>query len=312
MLFCLLLKTFLNILSILRFMKKVIVTGANGMLGSSIIKEFEGEYKFYSVDKDPLEPILPNPFQVDLTDKKKVEEALTKIKPDLVIHCAALTNVDFCEDNREMCYKVNVDATKYLAEICKKLGIVLVYISTDFVFDGEKGNYKEEDETNPLGIYAESKLLGEKAVIDSGVTYIIPRTSIYGWNIQKKESLVEWIINANKQKKVLNLITDQYFTPIFTNNLAQVIFELYETKKFGLFNIAGAEKASKYDFAMETAEVFNLDKSMIQKISMDKIPFKSKRPRDASLNIEKIKKTLKKTKLLNIKEGLLMMKSREE
>jgi dTDP-4-dehydrorhamnose reductase len=290
-------------------MDKVIVTGANGMLGSSIIKAFGGKYKFYSVDKDHLEPILPNPVQADLTDKEKVEEVITKIKPNLVIHCAAVTNVDFCEDNKEICYKVNVDATKYLSEICKKLDIVLVYISTDFIFDGEKGNYREEDKPNPLGVYAESKLLGEKAVIDSGVNYIIPRTSIYGWNIQKKESLVEWIINANRQKKVLNLITDQYFTPIFTNNLAEAIFELYEAKKFGLFNIAGSERISKYDFAMKTADAFNLDKSLIQKITLDKIPFKSKRPRDASLNIEKIKKTIKKTKLLDAKEGLLMMKS---
>lgn len=293
-------------------MDKIIVTGANGMLGSGIIKEFKGKYEFYSLDKEPLEPILPNPVQIDLTDKKKVEQVLKKIKPDLVIHCAAVTNVDFCETNEEICNKVNVDATKYLAEICKKMNIVLVYISTDFVFDGEKGNYTEEDKPNPLGVYAKSKLLGEKVVINSGVKYIIPRTSIYGWNIQKKESLVEWIINANKNKKELNVITDQYFTPILTNNLAQAIFELYEKKIYDLFNIVGSEKLSKYDFAMKVAEIFGLDKSMIKKTTLDKIPFKSKRPRDASLNIDKISKILKKTKLLDVEESLKWMKSKKD
>ncbi len=293
-------------------MKRVVVTGANGMLGSSIIKEFKGKYEFYSLDKDPLEPVLPNPIQVDLTDKEKVEEILEKIKPDLVIHCAAITNVDFCEDNEELCYKVNVDATRFLAEICKKLDIVLVYISTDFIFDGEKGNYTEEDKPNPLGVYAKSKLLGEETVLKSGIKkYIIPRTSIYGWNIQNKESLVEWIINANKTKKELNVITDQYFTPILTNNFAQAIFELYENKKYGVFNVVGSERISKHDFAIKTAEIFNLDKSQINKTTLDKIPFKSKRPRDVSLNIEKVKKVLKKTKLLDVEESLKMMKSRK-
>ena len=293
-------------------MKKVVITGANGMLGSSIIKEFKDKYEFYSLDKEPLEPILPNPVQIDLTDKEKTEEVIKKIKPDLVIHCAAITNVDFCEDNEELCYKVNVEATKHLAETCKKLGIVMVYISTDFIFDGEKGNYTEEDKPNPLGVYAKSKLLGEKAVLKSGIKkYIIPRTSIYGWNIQNKEGLVEWIINANKTKKELNIITDQYFTPILTNNFAQAIFELYENKIFGLFNVVGPERISKYDFAIKTAEVFDLDKSLINKTTLDKIPFKSKRPRDVSLNIEKIKKVLKKTKLLNVEESLQMMRSRK-
>ena len=293
-------------------MKRVVITGANGMLGSSIIEGFKDKYEFYSLDKDVIEPILPNPIQIDLTNKEKTEEIITKIKPDLVIHCAALTNVDFCEDNEEICNKVNVDATRYLAEICKKLNIVLVYISTDFVFDGEKGNYTEDDAPNPQGIYAKSKLLGEQAVINSGVKYIIPRTSIYGWNIQKKESLVEWIINANKNKKELNIITDQYFNPIFTNNLAQAVFELYENNIFGLFNIVGSEKLSKYDFAIKTAEVFNLNKELINKTTLDKIPFKSKRPRDASLSIEKVKKILKETKLLNVEDSLKWMKSIKE
>ena len=292
-------------------MKRVVVTGANGMLGSSIIKEFKDKYEFYSLDKDSLEPILPNPIQVDLTDKEKVEETLEKIKPDLVIHCAALTNVDFCEDNKETCNKVNVEATKHLAEICKKSGIIMVYISTDFIFDGEKGNYTEEDNPSPISVYAESKAQGEEVVLNSGVKLILVRTTIYGWNIQNKESLVEWLINNNKQKKTLNVFTDHHFTPIFTNNLAQAIFELYENNFEGIINIAGTEKVSTYEFAMLAADVFDLDKSLIKKTTMEEVGLKAKRPPDSSLNIEKIKKILKKTKMLNAKEGLLMMKSRQ-
>jgi len=292
-------------------MDKVIVTGANGMLGSGIIKEFGGKYKFYSVDKDPLEPILPNPVQVDLTDRKKLEQIFTEIKPDLVIHCAAITNVDFCEDNPELAHKVNVEATGNLAKLCKKSNAVMIYISTDYVFDGDKGNYTESDSPSPVGVYAKTKLQGEDEVITSGAKYIIARTSIYGWNMLKKACFVEWIINSNKEKKEVNIFTDQFSTPIFTINLAEILFELYENKNYGLFNIVGSEKISKYDFAMKIAEIFNLDKSLIKKTTIDKFPFKAKRPKDISLNIEKVKRLLKKTKLLDAREGLLMMKSRK-
>ena len=286
---------------------KVLIIGGTGMLGSSImltktIHELWGTY----LKEIPLSKYM---LELNITDQKQVKDVLKFINPDAVIHTAAITNVDLCEEKPNLAKKVHVDGTKHLVNICKNLGTYFLYISTDSVFDGERGNYTENDDPNPLNIYAKTKFEGEVETLKYANSSVI-RTNIYGFNWLSKLSITEWILKLLREKKQINLFKDVFFSPILVNNFAEALFEIVEKKITGVYHVAGPESITKCDFRRKIANIYKLDSNLIKPISISELDLKAPRPLNPTLNCSKIQLVIK-TKLLNVEEGLLYFKNLE-
>jgi dTDP-4-dehydrorhamnose reductase len=277
----------------------VLIAGASGLLGSNLAMDYSSEYRViasYYQNKIDIEGC--SCLKLDFTS-----EVVLGVKPNVIINCIALTNVDECERDPKKARLVNVETTKNIVKLAKRCSSYLVHISTDSVFDGKKGKYKETSRTNPINVYADTKLESEK--IAKGTCIV--RTNIYGWNLLDKMSLAEWILDNLENGKEMNGFTDVYFTPILVNNLGLVIRKLIEKRYKGVLHVAGSQRTSKYNFAVKIAEVFGLDKKLIKKWSVDDFEFDARRPKSVDLDVGKAEKLLK-TKIFNVKEGLLEFK----
>ncbi|HTX60701.1 MAG TPA: SDR family oxidoreductase, partial [Methanobacterium sp.] len=225
---------------------------------------------------------------------------------DLVVHSAALTNVDYCEDHQDEAHKINAQGTLNMVKACEKADSKLVYVSTDFVFDGTEGLYSEDHETRPLSYYGISKLKGEEFVQESDVNYAIVRVSVlYGWHTNF--NYVTWVINELKAENQINIVTDEYNSPTYADNAAEAILKIFTKDKRGIYHIAGDERINRFEFARNIAKVFELDKTLIKPIKSEDLIRKAQRPLDSSLSVEKAKNDLD-VKLLNTKDGLKEMK----
>jgi len=289
---------------------KLLVTGASGLLGNRIVDLAKNGYTIIPLHN--TKPLHSNSIKLDITNLSEALSLFNKLKPNTVIHTASETNVDKCETEREHAWKVNVEGTSSIALACAKTNTKLVYISTDYVFDGEKGNYKEEDKPNPINYYGLTKLEGEKQVAQHCRNYAILRTSVlYGWH-PWKQNFTTWTINQLKQNKEITVVEDHYNTPTLVDNLAEMALEVVEKDLQGLFHASGTERISRYEFAKQIAKTFNLNPHLIRPIRMRQLTtWIAKRPKDSSLNTSKIQKQLK-TKPLNITEGLERMLKEHE
>jgi len=288
-------------------MKKLFVTGSSGLLGNKIVELAREDYEV--IPSHNTNPLHSNSIKLDITDRKQVLNLFTKLKPDLTIHTASETNVDKCETQKEQAWKTNVEGTHNIAEVCKTVGTKLVYFSTDYVFDGEKGNYTEKDKPNPINHYGITKLEGENQVTRHCQNHLILRTSVlYGWH-PRKQNFATWVLNMLRQNKETTVVEDHYNTPTLADNLAEITLKALHEDLQGLYHASGSERINRYEFALQIAKIFHLDQSLIKPIKMNQLTaWIAKRPKDSSLNTQKIQKQLK-TKPLNITEGLARMKN---
>ncbi len=265
---------------------KVLVIGGSGLLGTKLREVFEkNNYDVYASFHDNV-VTGKNCFQMDITQKDDVFRVIKKVSPDVVVHTAAYTNVDGCEKNRRQAFDVNVNGTENVASAVEKIGATLIYISTDYVFDGEKGFYKEDDLANPVNYYGLTKLEGEEVVKKICSNFAIARASVlYGSN---KINFVTWIIDQLEKGEQINIVTDQYVSPTLNIDLAEQLMCLIEEKSRGIFHTAGGERISRYDLTIVVADVFSLDKDLINPIKMEDFNWLAKRPIDSSLNVSKI------------------------
>ena len=292
-------------------MCKILITGGSGLLGSNIAKLATSKFEVYATyNKNEVGMKAVHFFQIDLTKKEQLVK-IEQIKPDFIIHCAALTNVDYCEDHPSEAYNQNVLVSINVAEIAKKIRAYLIHISTDSVFDGTNGNYKEDDIPNPINLYGRTKLEAEQKILSIYSHSCIVRTNIYGWNKRDKFSLAEWMLSKLTNKEELPALKDIYFSPILVNDLVEVLFNLQERKYEDIIHFAGSETCSKLDFAYMIAEVFDLDKSLIKPVSIYELGLKAPRGKNTSLNVSKAEKILK-GHLPKVKEGLKKMKKLRE
>jgi dTDP-4-dehydrorhamnose reductase len=284
----------------------LLVTGASGLLGSKVVKLAKRRYKV--IPTYNTRSLQPDSIKLDITNQGQVSRIFDQLKPEIVIHTASETNVDKCETQKQQAWKINAEGTLNIALACSKIGAKLVYISTDYVFDGEKGSYTEKDEPNPINYYGFTKFEGEKQVIQHCQEYVILRTSVlYGWH-PWKQNFATWVINSLEQNKEIAVVEDHYNTPTLSDNLAEITIETIQKDLQGLYHASGSQRISRYEFAMQIAETFNLDSSLVKPIKMSQLTaWVAKRPRDSSLKTDKIQKQLK-TKPLNITEGLNRMK----
>ena len=256
-------------------MKRVLITGSSGMLGTDLCQELRKSYKVMGIDL----------AEADITKKSEIEAAIKKASPDIIIHTAGMTDVDGCELDPEKAYKVNSDGTKNVALACKAAGAILIYISTDFVFDGKKKNpYKETDRARPLGVYADSKLKGEEAVKKTLKKHLILRTSwLYG---KHGKNFVDTIIAKAKTEKVLKVVKDQVGSPTYTKDLAKAIHKIAtviarpegpKQSQHGTYHISNSGAVSWFDYAKEILRLAG-SKTRVIPISSNELARPAKRP----------------------------------
>ncbi|MCK4497212.1 MAG: dTDP-4-dehydrorhamnose reductase, partial [Candidatus Aenigmarchaeota archaeon] len=268
-------------------MEKILVTGGAGLLGSKLIKLGSKDFEIiacYNRNK----PGFGNIQKMDVIDRERVLEVVEKEKPDTIVHTAALTNVDYCEDHGEDAWKINVEGTRNIIEAAKRVNTKIVYVSTEYVFDGEHGPYSEDDETSPLGIYAKTKLKGEEAVKDSGLDYMIIRTTVLYGIDKYKHNFVTWVIENLRNNEEIRVVTDQYGSPSFADGVARIIIELIKNRKRGIYNVVGSDMVNRYEFALKIARVFNLNPKLIKPVTTEELKQKSPRPKNAGLKTDKI------------------------
>ncbi len=287
---------------------KLLVTGASGLLGQKTARlALEKGHEVYSIYKEHIVTI-GTPIKLDLTNREKLLKKISDIKPDVVIHTAAYTNVDDCEINRDLAWKVNAEATKYIAMVSASTSSHLTYVSTDYVFDGEKGFYTEENHPNPISYYGYTKLRGEAFVEEHAKGWCIARPSvIYGWGPAHKQNFATWLINNLSQEKELKILIDQYVSPTLNTNLAEMLLEIAERKITGILHTAGGTRVSRHEFALKLAEVFNLNMDLIKPVKMDEMSWRAKRPKDSSLDVSRAL-TLLNQKPLKLNQALEMMR----
>ena len=221
---------------------------------------------------------------MDLLNHEIISNVLLETEPDVVIHLGAMTGVDSCEKEESMAFDINTKSTQIIAEQCSILDKFLIYVSTDYVFDGNSSMYYEDASTNPLSIYGKSKLGGEKMVQEFSSNWCIARTSTPFGIHPTKKSFPTWIIENVKQKKQINIVTDQITSPTYVPNLCQMLMEISEKNINGIIHTSGATSISRYKMAELIFEKFNLDKTLLKAVSSDEMNWIAKRPKNSSLN----------------------------
>lgn len=278
---------------------KVVITGSNGLLGQNLISLLLEEKERYQVvgfsrgvNRSGRKDFTY--VDIDITNEIKLKEELLKIQPDFIINTAAMTNVDACENDREGCYELNVNVVKYLTEFCAGNNTHLIHLSTDFIFDGQKGNYKEEDVPNPLSYYGETKLQSEQIIQNSKIDYTVLRTIlVYGLvNDMSRSNIVLWVKESLENQKQITIVDDQYRTPTYAEDLALSCKLSIDKKATGVFNISSSQLLSIYEIAQEIADTFQLDKTLIKPISTATLNQTAPRPPKTGFDLSKTNREL--------------------
>ncbi len=265
---------------------KFLVTGSAGLVGQQVVKDLSKSNQVFSCYNES-KPEYGNSVKMDLKNYEMVSSILTEIKPDVVIHLGAMTGVDLCEKEKTSASEINTKATEIIAKECSKLNSFLVYVSTDYVFDGNFGMYKEDDVANPLGFYGKSKLEGEKAVQNFSTNWCIARTSTpFGLHPTKK-SFPMWVIENLQKQKQIDVLIDQFTSPTYIPNLSRMLIEISERRITGIIHAAGASKISRYQMASMVSDKLNLDGTLLKQISMNKMKWVAQRPKDSSLDVSR-------------------------
>jgi len=282
---------------------KFLVTGSAGLVGRQVVKDLleQGDTVYSAFHKSIPENGIPT--NMDLSSPDKIKQVIEKTNPDAIIHLAAITDVDQCEKEKDLALKINGHATQIISKQASKQKSFFVYVSTDYVFDGDKGMKKESDETNPINYYGKSKLEGEKSVMNLASSWCIARTSTpYGLHPTKK-SFPIWVANNLKAKNEIKVLVDQYTSPTYVHNLSRMLVEIAKRQIVGLFHLAGSTRISRYEMAELTAEKLNLDKKLLIPVSLAEMKWPAKRPKDSSLDVS-LAFSLLKEKPFIIEQGL--------
>ncbi len=292
-------------------MKRVFITGANGLLGQKSVSVFSKRWEVLGIDLHQtsfLDSKNATYRGIDFTDKETLLESLEEFHPDVILNAGAFTDVDGCEKEKEAAFRANVGAVQNLVEYCSGENCKLIQLSTDYLFDGKEGPYPENAEENPVGYYGQTKFEAEQLIKANLKNYLIARTNVlYGIANKVRSNFVTWLIETLKDGKPVRIVTDQYNNPILVDNLAEALRECAEMDLTGILNLGGGEYLSRYDFALKIAEVFTLDRNLITPIVTKDLGQVAPRPLKGGLD-ETLARRLLSTKLLDAREGLEVMK----
>lgn len=290
---------------------KILVTGANGLLGQTITRQLlEKKYDVVATGRGPdraeVTPSAASYYKsIDITDGPAIEQYILDQKPTVIVHAAAMTQVDQCELHKQECYNINVTATRFIIDAAKAVGARFIFVSTDFIFDGNAGPYKEDDEPAPVNYYGSTKLVAEKAVMESGLDYAIARTIlVYGVvPATGRSNIIGFVRDSLQANKPIKMVTDQVRTPTYVEDLARGIILIIEKNGKGIYHLSGEDLMTPYDIAVETAKFYGLNEALISKSTSDEIKQPAVRPPKTGFDISKAKKELG-YKPTSFKDGL--------
>lgn len=280
-------------------MKKIVITGSNGLLGQTLVNLLLQEPETYQViglsrgenrsGRDDFEYRT-----VDITQEAELKKQMLEIQPHFIINTAAMTNVDACEEHREECDVLNVEAVKFLTHISEEINAHLVHISTDFIFDGTQGYYRETDAPNPSSYYGLSKLKSEEVLTESSINYTILRTIlVYGKvNNLGRNNIVLWVKSMLESNKEVTIIVDQFRMPTYVEDLAMACKLSIDQKATGIFNISSNELLSIFEIAQQIAVTFGLNKDLIKPISTATLNQRAARPPKTGFDLTKTNEVL--------------------
>ncbi|OEK06634.1 SDR family oxidoreductase [Roseivirga misakiensis] len=279
---------------------RVLITGANGLLGQKLVKLIldKGTDELIATARgDNRLPYSEDNYtydQIDITDRGQVLSVIKTHQPDVVIHTAAMTNVDQSEIEQEACWKQNVDAVSYVIEACEQTGAFLLHLSTDFIFDGEDGPYDELASANPISYYGESKLAAEKLLFESKIKWSIARTVlVYGIaHDMSRSNIVLWVKKSLEEGKEIKVVDDQLRSPTLAEDLAIGCYLIADQRAEGIYNISGKDLLTPYEMALETAKFFQLDIKTMERADASTFTQTAKRPPKTGLLINKAIKDL--------------------
>ncbi len=295
-------------------MKKIVITGSNGLLGQSLLDLFLGDKTYQIVALSRGESRYPikdgyDYVDCDLTDFEKLQEIVLEKQPDYIINTAAMTNVDACEEYREECDEINVQLVEYLTSLSEKMNSHLIHISTDFIFDGKEGFYKETDQPNPLSYYGVSKLKSEQILEKSSINFTILRTIlVYGKvHDMSRSNIVLWVRKMLLGEKEITIVDDQFRMPTYVKDLALACKTSVDKNAKGVFNVSSNTLLSVYEIAQQIAEVFELEAKYIKPISTSVLNQRAIRPSKTGFNLNKTQEVLS-LELKSFKEDLQRFK----
>ena len=264
--------------------RRMLVFGSNGLLGQKVaellVRGTATSVTLTSAESGPVRPMEPAEYvQADITSKKEVKQVVSHAEPDVIINCAAITNVDACETERETAWKVNVGGVEHIIEAARRTGALIVHVSSDYIFDGKNGPYTEDDRPEPLSYYGKTKLAGENALRASGLEYFIARTMIlYGFAPGVKQNFALWLIQSLEKQTPVRIVDDQFGNPTLADDLAYGLLRGVELGRTGVYNIAGRDIVSRHEFALRVARAFSLDAALISPVKTASLRQPAHRP----------------------------------
>lgn len=262
----------------------LLVTGGSGLLGTAVLRAGRSRYARV-VGLHHANPIVVEAVEserVDLLEAGAMEAVVERVRPDHVVHCAAATDVDWCEANAGAAHRLNVDVSRRLAAAVAAVGGRLAYISTDAVFDGE-GVHAESDPTAPRNVYARTKRAGEIAVLGADPSALVVRTNLFGWGPPGRASLAQWVLSRLESGEDVPGFRDVYFNPLLADDLAELVLDLLDREAEGVLHVAARDGASKYEFARRIALAFGYDPARVRSTSVEDLALKAPRPKDMVL-----------------------------
>jgi dTDP-4-dehydrorhamnose reductase len=293
--------------------KRALVIGSNGLLGQKLsellVRGLGYAVTLTSVEDKPVREFPPARYiTLDITSPKEVKNVVAAVEPDVIINCAAMTDVDACEVEREIAWKINVEGVEHLIDAARRTGARLFHVSSDYVFDGKSGPYDEDARPEPLSYYGKSKLASENALRSSGVEYFIARTMVlYGYASGVKQNFALWLVQKLEKGETVRIVDDQLGNPTLADDLAHGILSGVELGRNGIYNIAGRDIVSRYEFALTLARVFGFEQRQIVPISTDSLKQQAARPMKSGLITLKAEVELG-FRPSTVEEGLLVLK----
>ena len=273
-------------------MKKILITGS-GLLANSLSNKFPNSECFFTYRKNQLS--IKNSIFLDITNKNELEKNILTINPDIIIHTAAITDLDWSEKNESSTFSVNAYATEHIQELAERVNAKMVFISTDSVFDGKYGNYKEEDEVNPINIYSKSKVLAENSIKHYKKSLII-RGTFFGLKNSKKESFFSYLLNELKNNKIIKIPKDKISNGMFVDDFSRIIAEMCKKDMNGIFHLGTKDSKNNVEFAKHLAKMYNFNEELIKECFFDDVfrerKLIAKRPLNTVLDVEKISKEI--------------------
>ncbi len=285
-------------------MKNILIIG-RGFLGTYLENELKN--LGHTVNSSGFSNLPSNVTMVDICNIDSIMTIVDKKKPDLIINCAANTNVDYLEKNPNIGYEINSEGAKNVAKVANANGIKFIHISSDQIFDGKEGWYTETDKPNPVNVYGKTKLLAEQLIQKESKNFVIVRTNFFGFD-KREGNLLNWIIKTLKEGREIIGFDDISFTPLEISNLSQLIAELCVLDYNGILHLSSDEKITKYKFALMAADVFSLNKNLIKKGKIEDLNLMATRPKDTSLSNNTAKRQLH-TSIIGLKESMETVKT---